>query len=121
MVTQLPTNSGSIPKELYNSAKSIHVTRIKKLLKPFHLYEAACEISNKNDDGSLYISKFQIYKHCRNSINKPNDVLNKVDDSKFVSFSRLKLPKELDCYLFSLISSDIFDFDENGEFVCSHC
>ncbi len=120
MVTQVPEPSDQIPKILVNSDKRITLTRIIKLYDPISLYKNAREISTENTDEALFMSKFQLYKHCINAVPVINASFKKVDDSTFVSFSRISLPTEIDCYLFSLISPDIFNFDENGDFVCNY-
>lgn len=119
--TEISNNNNKkshVPKELINSEKRIALTRTYKKYDKSSLYDMAKEISKPNDDGCLYLSKFQVYKHCRNTITKPDDYMHKIDDSCFLSFSRMLLPKEFECYLFSLIHSDIFNFDKDGNFAC---
>lgn len=108
----------STPKELKNSQNRISVTRTYKKYDKSSLYSMAKEMSQPDDDGCLYLSKFQVYKNCRNKVTEPHEYMNKVDDSRFLVLSRITLPKEFECYLFSLIHSDIFNFDSEGNFVC---
>ena len=88
-------NFEEVKELLRNSDRYITLTRLQKRYYYKDLYEMASDIQKTNTDGSLYISKSQIYKYCIDDLTVSSDVLHKVDDSKFVSFSRLKLDKKI--------------------------
>ena len=112
-------NFEEVKKLLRNSDRYITLTRLQKRYYYKDLYEMASDIHDKNIDGSLYISKSQIYKYCIDDLTVSSDVLHKVDDSKFVSFSRVKLSEKIHCYLFSLIHPNTLNFDKTGMFFCN--
>lgn len=110
-----------VQNELVNSNNTISMTRLKKYNK-YNICKMLCSILHnifnetpKSD--RIYLSHLQIYKHCKNVINAENATLVKVDDSTYVSISRLNLLTEIICYLFSLINHDTLNFDENGNFI----
>ena len=112
-------NFEEVKELLRNNDRYITLTRLQKRYYYKDLYEMASNIHGKNIDGSLYISKSQIYKYCINNLAVSSDILHKVDDSKFVSFSRLKLDKRIHCYLFSLIHPNTLNFDKTGMLFCN--
>ncbi len=110
--------SDDVSKDMRGKDGKIRVTRIKKPFTNDSLYKMASDIQKTSTDGSLYISRSQIYKYCIDKLPEPLEAFEKVSDAKFISLSRIPLHDMVHCYLFSLIHPNTLSFDKTGSLFC---
>ena len=116
--SQTASMSDDVSKDMRGKDGTIRVTRIKKPFTNDSLYKMASDIQKTSTDGSLYISRSQIYKYCIDKLPEPLEAFEKVSDAKFISLSRIPLHDMVHCYLFSLIHPNTLSFDKTGSLFC---
>lgn len=116
--SKTPSMSDDASKEICGKDGKIVVTRIKKPFTNDSLYKMASDIQKTNTDGTLYISRSQIYKYCIDESPEPFEAFRKVSDANIISLSRIPLRDMVHCYLFSLIHPNTLSFDKTGSLFC---